>query len=35
MVLVEEGKLESPCFDDAIWQVCYFFQVESLYKDQF
>ena len=34
MALVEEGKLEGPCFDEAIRQVCYFFQVDRLYDDQ-
>jgi superfamily II DNA helicase RecQ len=34
MALVEEAKLESPCFDEAIRQVCYFFQVDRLYQDQ-
>ena len=34
MALVEEGKLEGTCFDEAIRQVCYFFQVDRLYDDQ-
>ncbi|CAB3981037.1 Hypothetical predicted protein [Paramuricea clavata] len=34
MALVEEAKLEEDCFQHALQQVCYFFQVQNLFEDQ-
>ena len=34
MAFIEGAKLEGKCFEDAVQQVCYFFQVENLFDDQ-
>ena len=34
MALVEDSILEGQVFEDALRQVCFFFQIEKLYEDQ-
>ena len=34
MALIKDSVLESEIFEDALRQVCFFFQIEKLYEDQ-
>ena len=34
MALVEDSILEGQVFEDALQQVCFFFQIEKVYEDQ-
>ena len=34
MALIKDPVLESEIFEDALRQVCFFFQIEKLYEDQ-